>query len=111
MSIKDFAVMQVGDKITKEEFAGDILKSLMQNRIKTTMVGAISSIEKYLGFLFAQNEERELTPEEQEIKDIFLDLRKDILDKGNTEIRKLDEDFKKFNITRKVYQIKLPVKG
>lgn len=111
MSLYDVAKMKVGEKKQTTDDCSDMVKALMTKRIRTTMVGAIDSIEKILGFLFLETQDRELTKEEEEMKELFLDLRKEILDKGNNQIRQLDDDLSKFSITRKVYHITLPVKG
>lgn len=111
MSLYNTGKMKVGEKKQTLDDGTDLLKSAIKTRIKTTMVGAIDSVEKILGFLLYLNEQRELTPEESELKELFFELRKDILDKGNNQIRQIDEDLAKFDITRKIYHITLPVKG
>lgn len=89
----------------------DILRVLIEKKIRTTMIGAIDSIEKYFGYLFGHRSGDLLTEEEEEMLKVFQDLRKEILDKGNNQIRLLNEELSKFEISRKVYHLVLPVKG
>jgi|LakMenE01Jun11ns_1017448.scaffolds.fasta_scaffold8730045_2 hypothetical protein len=68
------------------------LYELMKKRITTTMIGALASIEKML----------DLEDEEYE------DLRQDILDKGNAQIRELRKDLECYEVKyRKIYFIPL----
>jgi hypothetical protein len=84
------------------------LKDRMVNRLKTTMIGAISSIENKFGFLWGHNQD-DLTPEQQELKSYFEELRKEILDKGNNQIRGVDSDLLNYDINKKEIKIVLPV--
>ncbi len=74
--------------------SGDLqFYDLMRKRIMTTMIGAIASLEKY----------SDLLSEEQ-----FEELRTEIMDKGNDQIRRLKDDVSGFEITvRKTYFVPL----
>lgn len=91
-------------KKTKEQREKDISKERLlnaaQKKIQTTMIGSLSTIEKHLGFLWEDN---------IELKDIFEELRSEILDRGNTQIRNLENEFNQYDIIWKKYYIKLPV--
>lgn len=69
--------------------AGHIaLYELIKKRLTTTMIGALASIEESL----------ELDDEE------YSQLRQDILDKGNAQIRELRKDLDNFEISyKKIY--------
>ncbi len=86
----------------------DSLKERVVNRLKTTMIGAISSIEDKLGFLWGHNED-DLDEQQLKIKVIFDELRKEILDKGNNQIRGIDSDLLNYDIIKKEIKIVLPV--
>lgn len=51
------------------------------------MIGAIASIEQRFGFLWGKDKQ-EYTEEENQLYEIWENLRKDILDKGNANIQK-----------------------
>ena len=62
------------------------LKEKIKRRMNTIMIGALASIENALDIDNSDSRTREL----------FSELRKEILDKGNIEIRNTDNDFKNF---------------
>jgi len=80
----------------------DRLKKIADKKIQTTMIGALDSIEKHIGFLF---EDDELLKEKYEI------VRQEILDRGNDQIRKLNNEFDQYDIEWLRYSLKLKVKG
>ena len=86
----------------------DSLRERMSNRIKTTMIGAISSIEEHFGFLWGYDEKTP-TKSQQDFKRVFEELRKEILDKGNNQLRSIDADLCNYNIDKKEIKIVLPV--
>lgn len=73
------------------------LSSNLKKKIQTTMIGALSSIEKHFGFLW----EHEDVSEEQKVamKKIFDDLRSEILDKGNHQLRNVDAELSDYDIS------------
>ena len=85
------------------------LTKITKKKIETTMIGALSSIEKHFGFLWAHNEQRDLTPEETHMKSIYDEVRSEILDKGNSQIRNIESELSFYDITRLRYQMALPV--
>jgi len=101
----------VHSKLNKEEKRADAARELLEKDIekkfKTVMIGAIASIENNLGFLFGHNENRELTPEEEELKEIFVKIRSEILDKGNGQIRNVKTalDLYKIELAKKTIQL------
>ena len=69
----------------------------MKKKIQTTMIGALSSVEKHFGFLW----EQEGVSEEQKesLKKVYDDLRSEILDKGNHQLRNVDAELSDYEIT------------
>lgn len=90
--------------------AKDQLRHLVKKRIDTTMIGSLASIEKYLGFLWGHNSDGDLTPEQERLADLYEDLRSEILDKGNNQIRNFDTDFETFEVSNIRHYLFLPVK-
>lgn len=73
------------------------LTNNLKKKIQTTMIGALSSIEKHFGFLW----EHEDVPEEQKVamRKVFDDLRSEILDKGNHQLRNVDAELSDYDIS------------
>ena len=88
----------------------DRLFEIASKKIKTTMIGALSTLEENLGFLWGHESDEDISPEQQHMKTIFEQVRSDILDKGNTQIRNLEAEFNYYDITWLRFQVDLPVK-
>lgn len=69
------------------------LRFFMEKRLQTTMIGALARIEKTFGYLWGQNKEGDLTPTEEDFADEWDNLRNEILNYGNNQIRQVKEDF------------------
>ena len=88
----------------------DRLFKIASKKIKTTMIGALSTLEENLGFLWGHESDEDISPEQQHMKTIFEQVRSDILDKCNTQIRNLEAEFNYYDITWLRFQVDLPVK-
>ena len=86
------------------------LKKEMKKRVQTTMIGSLSSIEKYFGFLWGEGSDREPTKDQLRMRDIFEEMRTEILDKGNTQIRNTDLEIENYDVTWNKYHINLPIR-
>lgn len=97
--------------LTKKEHDKNKLKREIISRIKTVMIGAVASIENHLGELWGFKEKRQLTRVEEELVDKFTALRKEILDRGNNEIRAITNTLETYDIDYVGYvlELKLPV--
>jgi len=91
----------------EKEVAKERLFKVATKKIQTTMIGSISTIEKYLDFLWDSDNP---TPEQEKLRSIFEEMRSEILDRGNTQIRNLENEFQNYEIVFKKYTIQLPVK-
>jgi hypothetical protein len=89
----------------QRELSKDRLLSACKKKIQTTMIGSLSTVEKHFGFLW---ESENPTAEQDQLKNIFEDLRSEMLDRGNTQIRNLEQEFLNYDITWKKYTINLP---
>jgi hypothetical protein len=99
-------------KIKEERSKAQSLESLkyrVSSRIKTTMIGAISSIENHFGYLWGHGNEN-LNESQSRLKFIFEELRKEILDKGNNQLRGLDSDLLNYEVNKKEIKIVLPIR-
>ena len=87
----------------------DRLLKISAKKIKTTMIGALSTIESHLGFLWGHEANEPLTPEQEHMKLVYEEIRSEILDKGNAQIRNLEAEFSYYDITWLRYHVNLPV--
>ena len=73
------------------------------------MIGALSSIEDNLGFLWNSNSDKPLTKDQEELKNLYNKIRSEILDKGNNQARNIDAELAQYDIEWLRYSIKMPV--
>ncbi len=98
-----------------ESQSKDRLKKIAQAKVKTTMIGALSVVEKTFGFLwgldeFGNESGRELTENERLLKEMFEKARNEILDNGNTQLRNLLIELEQYDVHWNRYSIQLEVK-
>jgi hypothetical protein len=93
-----------------KEVAHNELYQKSRKRLQTTMIGSLSTLEEFFGFLWGFGlPEEDITEEQKYMKNIYEKSRSRILDRGNTQIDSLESDFIKYTIERKKFYIKLPV--
>jgi hypothetical protein len=80
------------------------LKTITKKKIKTTMIGALDSIETHLGFLWDEQEGSD------ELRELYEVVRQEILDRGNHQMRNLDSELDQYDIEWLRYSLKLPVR-
>jgi transcription termination factor Rho len=101
-----FEIKQKSEDRQRELSKEKLLKAT-KKKIQTTMIGALHSVEQHFGFLWDSGE-IEPSYEQLQLKEIFEDLRSEILDRGNNQIRNLENEFINYNIIWKKYSLKLP---
>lgn len=89
------------------EVSKNKLYQVAKKKILTTMIGALDSIEKSFGFLW-NNEDP--TSQQKQMRMIYDQIRSEILDKGNTQIRNLEAEFSNYDIVFKKYSTRIPFK-
>ena len=94
----------------QKEASKERLLRVSKKKIQTTMIGALSSVEKHLGFLWGHESSEPLTPEQKHLKEVYELVRSEILDRGNNQGRNLETEFMNYDINYLKYQITLPVK-
>lgn len=97
------------------QLSKDRLLKIVSKKLTTVGVGSLKAIETKFGFLWGLDEYgndsgRKLSPEEQELKQLFDELRNDIFDNFNKEIRAVEQEFEQYQMEWKRYQLTLPVK-
>ena len=59
------------------------------------MIGSLSTLESSFGFLWGSEiEDGDKTPEQKRLYEIYEEARAQILDRGNTQIRNLESEFR-----------------
>ena len=100
-------------KTTKEdkykETSKDRLYKISKKKVETNMIGALIYIEKHFGFLWGHESQEDLSPEEQHIKSIYDEVRSEILDKGNNQIRNLESEISQYEVKWLRYHMRLPI--
>lgn len=86
----------------QKDMSKERLLKIAKKRIQTTMIGALHSIESVFG---------DLLDRDDSLREAFEDLRSEILDRGNNQIRALESDFSTYEIVWKKYTYQLPFKG
>lgn len=76
------------------------LSKILKKKIQTTMIGALSTIEEHLGFLWENDEN---------MKNIYNDIRSEILDRGNNQARNIDAELAQYEVEWLRYQLNMPV--
>ena len=93
-----------------KDLSRDKLFKAAKKKIQTTMIGALSTLDESFGFLWGRDiDESERSEEHRKIQELYEEARAKILDRGNTQIRSLENEFVNYDITRKKYLINLPM--
>lgn len=91
----------------RKELHKDRLQEEVIKAIKTTMIGALASVEEKFGSIWGFKSERPLTDDEQYFSDLFQEVRKEILDKGNTQIKKVKSIIDPYSVDYVGYTINI----
>ena len=86
--------------ITSKEKLSQVLKK----KIETTMIGALSSVEENFKFLLDEQ-----NPQSKEMHEIYQNVRSEILDKGNRQIRNVDSELANYTVTCTRHEYHFPV--
>lgn len=66
----------------------------VEKRFQTATIGSLARIEEYLGFIWGHNKDM-ISIEQSDNRNIWQDLREDILDHGNYQMRAALTDMRK----------------
>lgn len=86
----------------------DRLSKILKKKIQTTMIGALSTIEENFGFLW-NSESGQLTPEQHKMKELYNQVRSEILDRGNNQARNIDAELAQYDVEWLRYSMQIPV--
>jgi hypothetical protein len=86
------------------------LSNIITTKIKTSFIGAISSCEKNFGFLWGHGKDEDsLTEEEISMRELWEEIRTEILDNGNTQLRAATNEIENYSINWERYSINLNI--
>lgn len=85
------------------------LETTAKQKIKTTMIGAIESIELSLGYLWAHNTGATRTDKEEEAYQAFSSARQEILDRGHKQMKNMAKEIDCYEIEEKRFELIIPV--
>jgi CRISPR/Cas system CSM-associated protein Csm2 small subunit len=83
----------------------DRLSKTLKKKIQTTMIGALSTIEENLAFLWEQDNTKF---SKEDMKNLYNKIRSEILDKGNNQARNIDAELSQYEVEWLKYSIKIP---
>jgi hypothetical protein len=71
-------------------------QDILTKRFQTTMIGALFEFEKYFGHIWGlhKNDDEPLTQSEEEYRELWEDVRNQILNNGNNQLRKCIADLR-----------------
>lgn len=86
----------------------DRLSKILKKKIQTTMIGALSTIEENLGYLWGNNVANP-SEDQKQMKVVYEKIRSEILDRGNNQARNIDAELSQYEVEWLRYSIKMPV--
>jgi len=90
----------------RKQFAQKRLETNIVKKIKTTMIGALASFEDGFGHLWGKDiPEDQLDSDELKFSDMWEEIRSEILDKGNLQIRAAKDELSEYETDWNMYQI------
>lgn len=96
---------KIRDKKYKAD-SKDRLSKILKKKIQTTMIGALSSMEENLRFLWEQDNPK---VSKTEMKEVYNKIRSEILDKGNNQARNVDAELAQYEVEWLRYSIQIPI--
>lgn len=85
------------------------LTSIISRKFTTTFIGSLDIFEKYFGFLW-KSEDGVLTPEQQSMKQLYEQVRTEILNHGNNQRRAAENEIGNHIVHWNRYHMDLNIK-
>lgn len=86
------------------------LKEIIQRKFTTTIIGSLDSVEKVFGYLWAKGiSPDELTEKEEKFRQLWLELRQEILDKGHNQSRACLHEVDNYKVHLQKKQFYFPI--
>jgi len=91
--------IQVDEEEQKKENMRATLMKTVETNIKTAFIGAISSFENTFGYLWGHGEMK-LTEKQQQFRELWAQVRKEVFDKGNDQIKLAKRELSRYEVER-----------
>lgn len=83
-----------------DEASARRLLQILEKKLQTSFIGAISQFENAFGYLWRHREdEQDLSPEEARFRQLWNEVRTTILNNGNNQIRAIQNELTQYCIT------------
>lgn len=108
-----YAALQQIKKVNQERYNLGSKKRLMkviEKKCKTSMIGTLARCEDRLGYLWGHNSNRPLTSQQKEFAKIWEELRTDILNHCNSQLRAVLEEILQYTVTWNQYHTDFIIK-
>jgi hypothetical protein len=100
------------NKILYRKTSANKLSKNIEKKIRTTFIGNINTVEKYFGELWGHGKEyKDLTDEEKRERKVWDACRKEMLDKGNNELRAANTELGEYTVEWNRFHKDLPFIG
>lgn len=89
------------------------LMKIISTKHRTTLIGSLSRFEEFIGkMLWGHGKpDDELTPEQLQWKEMWLQCRTEILNNGNNQLRALEKEIVQYDVEWLRYRVMLPVRS
>lgn len=97
----------------EEKYKSDSKKRLAKiadTKVRTVFIGALAKFEEKFGFLWGYGQEAPLTPEQEELKELWIQCRTEVLNHGNNQRRALLNEIENQTVSWNRHHMSLPVK-
>lgn len=104
---------QQARKINEEKYALGSKRRLMKNiekKFKTSMIGSLARCEQFLGELWGYGSDEPLNKEQQHYYDIWQNLRTEILNHCNSQLRAAMDEIAEYDIKWQQYHMDFIIK-
>lgn len=100
------------NKVNYQKISNNRLSKNIEKKIRTTFIGDINTVEKYFGELWGHGKDyKDLTESEKRERKVWDACRKEMLDKGNNELRAANSEISQYTIEWNRFHQSLPVIG
>ena len=86
------------------------LSNIISTKMRTSFIGPISTCETHFGFLWGHGKnESDLTENEIAMREIWENIRAEILDNGNAQLRSANNEIGNYSISWNRYRVDLSI--
>lgn len=89
-----------------EDVSKKRLVSILEKKVQTSFIGALSQFENLFSHLWGYNkDERDLTDEQFDMREMWEEVRTNILNNGNNQIRAIQNEINQYTIKWNRYRL------